>query len=67
MLPIRPNAAEGINGDGQVNTGDLVLGARILTGLHLPTVPEQTRFGITPLSGAYLCRMVITTLGITSS
>ncbi|MDH5513960.1 MAG: S8 family serine peptidase [Gammaproteobacteria bacterium] len=45
------DVAGDINGDGQVNTGDLVLGVRILTGLHSATVPERTRFDIAPLSG----------------
>jgi hypothetical protein len=45
------DVAGDINGDGQINAGDLVLGARILTGLHIPTVAEQARFDIAPLSG----------------
>jgi hypothetical protein len=45
------DVAGDINGDGQINAGDLVLGMRILTGLHIPTVPEQARFDIAPLSG----------------
>ena len=45
------DVAGDINGDGQINAGDLVLGARILTGLHVPTVAEQARFDIAPLSG----------------
>jgi len=44
------DVAGDINGDGQINAGDLVLGMRILTGLHIPTVPEQARFDIAPLS-----------------
>jgi hypothetical protein len=39
------DVAGDINGDG------LVLGARILAGLHSATVPERTRFDIAPLSG----------------
>jgi hypothetical protein len=45
------DVAGDINGDGQINAGDLVLGMRILIGLHIPTVPEQARFDIAPLSG----------------
>ena len=45
------DVAGDINGDGQINAGDMVLGARILTGLYIPTVPEQARFDIAPLSG----------------
>ena len=45
------DVAGDINGDGQVNAGDLVLGARILAGLHSATVPERARFDIAPLSG----------------
>jgi len=45
------DVAGDINGDWQLNAGDLILGMRILTGLHIPTVPEQARFDIAPLSG----------------
>ncbi|MDH5515545.1 MAG: hypothetical protein OEY45_10345, partial [Gammaproteobacteria bacterium] len=45
------DVAGDINGDGQVDGGDLVLGVRILTGLHSATAPEHARFDIAPLSG----------------
>ena len=40
-----------INGDGQVNAADLVLGMRILTGGYSPSTQEQARFDVAPLSG----------------
>jgi subtilisin family serine protease len=45
------DVAGDINGDGHINAGDLVLGVRILTGLHIATAPEHARFDIGPLSG----------------
>jgi subtilisin len=45
------DVAGDINGDGYINAGDLVLGVRILTGLHIATAPEHARFDISPLSG----------------
>ncbi len=45
------DVAGDINDDGVINAGDLVLGVRILTGLHLPTAREQARFDIAPLAG----------------
>jgi hypothetical protein len=44
------DVAGDINGDSQINGGDLVLGASILIGMHSPTEQEEARFDIAPLS-----------------
>lgn len=44
------DVAGDINGDGEINAGDLVLGATILFGTYSPTPSEQARFDIAPLS-----------------
>lgn len=45
-----PMIADGdVNGDGQVDTADLLLAMRILTGQYTPTPLEQARWDVAPL------------------
>ena len=44
------NAADGdVNGDGTVDTADLLLAMRILTGSYIPSGAEQARWDMAPL------------------
>ncbi len=45
-----PTTPDGdVNGDGQVDTADLLLAMRILQGLHIPSPQEQARWDVAPL------------------
>jgi len=45
-----PIVANGdVNGDGQVDVGDLLLAMRILTGQYIPSQEEQARWDVAPL------------------
>jgi len=53
-LPLGAAAPDGdINGDSQVDLGDLLWGVQSLTGLRMLTAPEEQRGDIAPLRGGY--------------